>query len=64
MEEKNEISARELLNETIRILEEISVPVKYALQISRPMSVAIQNIQACVNAMPDEPEPAEVTKDV
>jgi len=59
MEEERNISAKQLLTETVDLLNEISVPVRYAYQIARPLSVAVQNIQACIDAMADEPAAEE-----
>lgn len=57
---EEKIGAVELLAMTVDMLEEISVPMRYALQIARPMSAAIENIRQVIDAMSEEnPEGGE-----
>ena len=57
---EEKIGAVELLAMTVDMLEEISVPMRYALQIARPMSAAIENIRRVIDAMSEEnPEGGE-----
>ena len=57
-----EISVKEALERIVRSLEEINVPVKYALQIARPLNDAVAHLYDCIAAMAEpaeEPETAE-----
>ena len=57
---EEKIGAVELLAMAVDMLEEISVPMRYALQIARPMSAAIENIRQVIDAMSEEnPEGGE-----
>lgn len=49
MDEK--IPLRDVLNSTANILEQISVPMSYMQQIANPISIAIKNLKACVEAI-------------
>ena len=53
---EEKIGAVELLAMTVDMLEEISVPMRYALQIARPMSAAIENIRQVIDAMHLSPQ--------
>ena len=53
--EENKISIADLLQMTVDELEGISIPVKYADQISRPIYQAVLNIRSCIEAMTAEP---------
>ena len=63
MEEYREVSVDELIQETVDMLLEISVPVKYAFQISRPLDQAVKNLQSCLAAFKKAPEKAEGGED-
>ena len=54
MEEKK-VSIAEMLQMTVDELEGISIPVKYADQISRPIYQAVLKIRICIEAMAAEP---------
>jgi hypothetical protein len=59
MEEKK-VSVKELLHMTIDQLCEICVPVKYALEIARPLDQAVRQLKICADALADpEPKPEE-----
>lgn len=49
-----EISAKELLEITVNMIKEISVPVALAEQIARPLCNAVANIEAVISALPKE----------
>lgn len=57
MEDK--ISARELLEQTASLIEDIVVPVKYADQIARPLCQAVANINAVIEAFDKQQEEGE-----
>ena len=46
-----EITVTEALERIVGTLEEINVPVKYALQIARPLSDAVSRLRDCIAAM-------------
>ena len=50
------ISMKEALELIVKSLEEINVPVKYALQIAKPLNDAVFHLHNCIAAME---EPAE-----
>jgi hypothetical protein len=64
-QEKTALTISEALELTVDQLEAISVPVKYAQEIARPISAAVEQLRACLNALnvPDvkivEPEEGE-----
>ena len=58
-----EISVKEALERIVRSLEEISVPVKYALQIARPLNDAVAHLYDCIAAMAEAAEGPESAKD-
>ena len=57
MEDK--ISAKEMLQMTASLIEDIVVPVKYADQIARPLCQAVANINAVVEAFDKQQEEGE-----
>ena len=52
------ISMEEALERIAQTLEEINVPVKYALQIARPLNEAVNYLHECIAAL-KEPERQE-----
>lgn len=52
------ISMEEALERIVQTLEEINVPVKYALQIARPLNEAVGRLYDCIAAL-KEPERQE-----
>ena len=66
MEENKAIPAEDVLQMALDRILDISVPVKYALQISKPLNEAAALIEDVINAMKEAnaPEtPAEVVED-
>ena len=61
-----EISAEQLLADTIALIESINVPVKYALQIARPLSQAVDQLKMYAGALrePEEEKPEGGETDV
>ena len=57
MEDK--ISARELLEQTASLIEDIIVPVKFADRIARPLCQAVANINAVIEAFDKQQEEGE-----
>lgn len=54
------MSVKEILYMTIDQLSEICVPVKYALEIARPLDQAVRQLKICADALADpEPKPEE-----
>ena len=53
------ISIKEAMMRIVRELEEINVPVKYALQIARPLDEAVRHLYDCINAYEEDEEQGE-----
>lgn len=63
MNESKEMTARDVLENTLNELKAISVPVQYANEIARPIWNAVTSIQAILDAMQEAPEEAEEVKE-
>ena len=61
--EEGKMTIKELLQLTADELEGISIPVKYADQISRPIYQAVCNIRRCIDAMEEAAEEQEEKQD-
>ena len=57
--EQKEYSVKEMLEMTLDVIQDIEVPLRYAMQISRPLTQAMENIKACINAIKDTPSEVE-----
>lgn len=55
--ENEKISVKDMLKITVEEIEKITVPVKYADQISRPLCQAVYNLRTCISAMETEKNP-------
>lgn len=53
------MTLKEVLQETNRILEGVSVPVNLIRQVGVPIMSAMENLQKCIDAIPD-PTPEEL----
>lgn len=51
MEEKNSMTVTEVLEGTIRALQEITFPAKLIDQVGRPIAACVYNLQQCVEAI-------------
>ena len=60
---KVKVTVKELLEMTIKELEAINVPARYANDIARPIWQSIQNLRQCVEAFPEDKQPEEVKED-
>ena len=49
-----EISVKELLQQTADLIGDVVVPVKFADQIARPLCQAVVNIEAVISAIEKE----------
>lgn len=61
--EEGKMTIKELLQLTADELEGISIPVKFADQISRPIYQAACNIRRCIDAMEEAAEEQEEEQD-
>ena len=57
------VTAKELLEMTIRELESITVPVSMANDVARPIWNAVQNLRQIAEAFPEDKQPEEVKED-
>lgn len=69
MEEKKQWTVPEVLEKTVEILKDISIPISLAEQVGRPVLACIGNLNACIETFtrnaqqpqqPEEPEPDNV----
>lgn len=53
------MTIRQVLEETVKILNGIQIPISMAEQIAGPLLGCVQNLNACIRAMEQKEKPQE-----